>query len=148
MDRETENYMRVTPPLERLAWAAWMRPPLPRLSGGLHRAAAIAPYMAGPCDATSAISSIFPPVGHLITRLRCDHKCKISDSHRIWTHKWTPTPAQNSFMRLDIWELFHNECVNYSLNREASVLTLLQAWPSGTKFLHNFIFTPHSLDSA
>ena len=94
---------------------------------------------------SSLLLGIWSPGFAVITSVK---HLTLRSSHRIWTHEWTPTPAQNSFMILGIWELFHNECVSYSLNRETSVLTLLPAWPSGTKFLHNFIFTPHSLDSA
>ena len=71
IDRETENYLRIMIPLEGLV-RMWMSSPLPRLTGDLHRAAAIVALHVRPCDAMSAVSSIFPPVG-----LHCDHNTNV-----------------------------------------------------------------------
>lgn len=76
IDRETENYLRIMIPLEGLV-RMWMSPPLPRLTGDFHRAAAIVSLHARPRDAMSALSTIFPPFGHLIIGLHCDHNTSV-----------------------------------------------------------------------
>lgn len=44
-----------------------------------------------------------------------------------------------------LWYLVFESCFILSLLVErCHILTMLWAWPSGRKFLYNFIFTPHS----
>ena len=76
INRETVNFLRIMIPLEGLV-RMWKSPPLPRLTGDLHRAAAIHALHARPCDTMPAVSSIFPPAGHLISGLHCDHNTSV-----------------------------------------------------------------------
>ena len=84
-------------------------------------------------------------------------KVKVKSFSRVRLLKtlWTlahQAPPSMGFSRKEYWSGVPlpslDKCVNYLLNRETSVLTLLQAWPRTTNFLHNFIFTSHRLDSA